>query len=258
MINANFVKQERTTLAVFLSLAYLFMLGSVSGWILEVLFRKFFSDTNPEHKWINPGFCTGPWLPLYGCGLCVLFGIASLERCAVFSDPVWGKALLLLLMALGMTAIEYIAGAISLHCFQVRLWDYRKEWGNLQGIICPKFSLFWAILAAVYYFLIHPQIRSVLTFLSASMGAGFFTGVFFGVFLTDVIHSAQLIAKLKRFAEDNNVIVRYEAIKAHIRTQQEKAKQTYHFFLPFRSVTPLTEHLKQLRESFEHRRKDHT
>ena len=45
---------------VFLTLTYLFFIGSVSGWVLELFFRKFFSSSNPEHKWINPGFCTGP------------------------------------------------------------------------------------------------------------------------------------------------------------------------------------------------------
>ena len=48
-----------------LTLAYLFFVGSVSGWVLELFFRKFFSASNPEHKWINPGFCTGPYLPIY-------------------------------------------------------------------------------------------------------------------------------------------------------------------------------------------------
>ena len=58
---------------VFLVLAYLFFIGAVFGWILEVFFRKFFSSSNPEHRWINPGFCVGPYIPLYGCGLCILF-----------------------------------------------------------------------------------------------------------------------------------------------------------------------------------------
>ena len=38
---------------VFLTLTYLFFIGSVSGWVLELFFRKLFSSSNPEHKWIN-------------------------------------------------------------------------------------------------------------------------------------------------------------------------------------------------------------
>ena len=63
-----------------LTLAYLFFVGSVSGWVLELFFRKFFSASNPEHKWINPGFCTGPYLPIYGFGLCALYLLALLGR----------------------------------------------------------------------------------------------------------------------------------------------------------------------------------
>ena len=48
------------------------------AWVLELFFRRFFSTSNPERKWINPGFCTGPYLPIYGSGLCVLYLLASL------------------------------------------------------------------------------------------------------------------------------------------------------------------------------------
>ena len=54
---------------IFLTLAFLFFIGATLGWVLELLFRRFFSSANPERKWINPGFCVGPYLPLYGCGL---------------------------------------------------------------------------------------------------------------------------------------------------------------------------------------------
>ena len=64
---------------LFLTLAFLFFIGAITGWVIEVLFRRFLSSANPERKWINPGFCTGPYLPLYGVGLCMLYLIASLE-----------------------------------------------------------------------------------------------------------------------------------------------------------------------------------
>ena len=63
---------------LFLTLAFLFFIGSVLGWVLELFFRKFFSGSNPEHKWINPGFCTGPYLPIYGFGLCALYLLARI------------------------------------------------------------------------------------------------------------------------------------------------------------------------------------
>lgn len=239
--------------SLFLALAFLFFMGSLSGWVIELLFRRFFSRANPERKWINPGFCTGPYLPLYGFGLCIMFLIASLEKYHFVENSFWNKVAFFALAALAMTVMEYIAGILCLKITKVRLWDYSDEWGNVQGIICPKFSLIWALLGAVYYFLIHPHILEALFWLSQNLAFSFVIGLFFGVFIIDVVHSAQLVAKLKKFADDNDVIVRYETIKTHIRNAQDKAAQKHHFFRPFRSEVPLNEHLKEMRSDFEAR-----
>lgn len=231
---------------VLLILAFLFFIGSLSGWVMELLFRRFISSSNPERKWINPGFCTGPYLPIYGCGLCIMYLIASLERFSMIQNPFWNKITLFVFMSICMTVIEYIAGIANLKYTKVRLWDYTKEWGNIQGVICPKFSLIWAVLGAVYYFFIHPHILDALNWLSNNLAFSFFIGLFFGFFIIDVVNSAQIIAKLKKYAEENDVVVRYETIKAHIRKRNDERKQKYHFFRPFRSEIPLNEHLNEL------------
>ena len=198
---------------LFLVLAYLFFIGSVFGWVLELFFRKFFSGSNPEHKWINPGFCVGPYLPLYGSGLCILYLLAAAGERYGLEKSASGRALLFVGMAVSMTLIEYIAGLISVKCFKVRLWDYSNCWGNIQGLICPLFSFFWAVLGAVYYFFIHPRILHALAWLSQNLAFSFFIGFFFGVFVIDVVYSANVLARLKRFADENGVIVRYEDLK---------------------------------------------
>ena len=237
---------------IFLTLAYLFFIGSVLGWVLELLWRNL---TMHNEKWVNPGFCTGPYLPIYGFGLCVLYLLASLERFGLIEDPFWNKAVLFAAMAVGMTLIEYIAGVFCLKFLKVRLWDYSDLWGNIQGIICPAFSLAWAVLGAMYYFLVHPYILGGLDWLSRNLAFSFFIGMFFGVFIIDVVHSAQLVVKLKRFAEENAVVLRYEGIKEHIRNSHLKASEKYHFFMPVRSRHPLNEHLKEILESIEQQRK---
>lgn len=236
---------------VFLELAFLFFMGSVSGWVLEVFYRRFFSKANPEHKWINPGFCTGPYLPLYGFGLCFMYLIASLEKWSILSSSFWNKVLLFFVMALCMTLIEYIAGILSLKVIKVRLWDYTDEWGNIEGIICPKFSLFWAILGALYYFFIHPNMLDAVHWLSQNLAFSFVIGLFFGIFIIDVAHSVQFISKLKKFAEENNVVVKYETLKANIRSHYEKTAKKYHFFRPLHTDRPISEHLKELLNNFE-------
>lgn len=243
---------------VFLELAFLFFMGAVAGWVLEVLFRRFISRANPERKWVNPGVCTGPYLPLYGVGLCLLYLIASLERWNFIENPFWNKTVLFLSMAVCMTVIEYLAGILALKLVKVRLWDYTHEWGNIQGIICPKFSLIWAALGALYYFFIHPHILGAIHWLAQNLAFSFVIGLFFGVFIIDVVHSAQLVAKLKTFAEENDVVVKYETLKAHIRRQYEATVQKHHFFRPLHTDRSLSEHLKEMRHTFEKRKKRKT
>ena len=237
-------------MSMMLTLAFLFLIGSVLGWILELLFRNL---TQHPDKIVNPGFCTGPYLPIYGFGLCALYLLASLEQYSLVPDPFWNKVMLFAAMAVGMTLIEYLAGVFCLKYLKVRLWDYSDLWGNIQGIICPLFSAAWAVLSAVYYFLIHPYILSGLQWLSQNLAFSFFIGMFFGVFLIDVIHSANLVIKLKRFAEEHGVIVRYEALKAHILLLHEKNREKYRFFRPFREIQPLSKYLEEIQEQLEKR-----
>ena len=238
-------------MSTFLILAYLFFIGSLLGWGLEVLFRKFFSSSNPEHRWINPGFCIGPYVPLYGSGLCILYLLATFGDQTGIEDSVSGRALLFFGMAASMTVIEYIAGILLLKIAKVRLWDYSMLWGNIDGLICPLFSFFWSIMGAIYYFAIHSYILRALQWLANNLAFSFVIGFFFGVFTIDVAYSVHLVSRLKRFAEENGVIVKYENLKAHIHGARERAKLRQRFFFPLHTVRPLQEHLQEAREALE-------
>lgn len=233
---------------LFLRLAFLFFIGSVTGWIMELMYRNF---RKPIKKWVNPGFCTGPYVPLYGFGLCILYLLALLEQYHWISDPIWNRIMLFAVMALCMTALEYLAGIFCLRVMKVRLWDYSDLPGNYQGIICPQFSVIWALLGGVYYFLIHPYILEALMWLSGNLAFSFVIGLFFGVFIMDFANSAQLTVKLKAYAEKNNVVLKYEHIKQDIRKKSDESKKKYHFFRPFRAERPLADVLRDLRHSVE-------
>ncbi len=236
---------------LFLIFAFLFFIGSSVGWVLELFYRRFFSDANPDRKWINPGICTGPYIPLYGFGLCILYTIAALEKFSIIKDPLLNKLFLFLFMALCMTAIEYIAGLMSLKICKVRLWDYTNEWANVQGIICPKFSFYWAVLGALYYFLVHPHILEALVWLSDNPTFSFVIGLFFGVFIVDISNSVHLVLRLKTLADEYEIIMRYEMLKARIRQTHDAARTKYHFFSPFSSSKSLPELVSEWKESFE-------
>lgn len=241
-------------MSLILILAFLFFVGSIFGWILELLFRRFISKNNPERKWINPGFCVGPYLPLYGSGLCILYLIAGIRPYIHFGNEIVDNVVLLLAMALAMTVIEYIAGIISYKGFHVRLWDYSNEWGNIQGIICPKFSLIWGALGVAYYYLVHPNILDALNWLSNNLAFSFFIGMFYGVFIIDLVYSANLITKLKKLSDEYQVVVRYEELKTRIRAYHTERRSKYRFFQPFRSDSSLAEHIKAMKAAHEEAR----
>ncbi|MGM9597211.1 MAG: putative ABC transporter permease [Eubacteriales bacterium] len=232
----------------FLKLAFLFCIGSVLGWCIEVLFRRFFS----AKKWINPGFLVGPYLPLYGFSLCTLYLLAMLEEFIPISSPILRKLVLFAVMALCVTAIEYVTGLIFIKRLKIKLWDYSDCWGNVDGVICPLFTFFWALLSAAYYFLIHPHILGALEWLAQNLAFSFFIGVFYGVFAVDLVHSTRFLAVIRRFADDKKIVVRYEELKEHIseklRQDRVRGRAKLKDFFAVYSVPPLGEHLKSYYE----------
>lgn len=134
-----------------LVLAFLFFAGSLIGWGIELLWRRFFSANNPERKWINPGFLTGPYLPLYGFSLIILFTLSFIDV-SFIKDEILQKTVLFILMALCITFFEFIAGLIFIKGMKIKLWDYSNCRGNIMGIICPKYTFFWWLLSGIYYF----------------------------------------------------------------------------------------------------------
>lgn len=228
----------------FIITAFLFFIGSFIGWGLEVIFRRFFS----AKKWINPGFLIGPYLPLYGFSLCVLYYMTMLESVLPIQSSAVKKITLFILMSLCITFIEYIAGLIFIKHMKIKLWDYSNEWGNIDGIICPLFSFFWAALSAVYYFLIHPHIIGALEWLARNLAFSFCIGFFYGIFIIDLIYSTNLVAKIRKFADEKDIVMKYEELKEHIQTVKSERREKARFLLSMYSSVPISEHLKEYYE----------
>jgi uncharacterized membrane protein len=234
-------------MGIFLVIAFIFFMGSLLGWVIELFYRKFISKANPERKWTNPGFLVGPYLPLYGFGLVTMYILSQIDVSFV-ENEVLKQVILFVLMALAMTLIEYIAGIIFIKGMKVKLWDYTHEWGNIQGIVCPRFSFYWAVLSAIYYFLIHPHILNSIYWLAEHLAFSFFVGFFYGIFLIDVTYSMQILVKIKKFATDHGVVVKYQELKRTIRLAKEEYKEKASFVFAFKSEHSLSEHLKRYLE----------
>lgn len=214
----------------FLSLAFLFFVGSILGWILEIIYRRLISTK----KWINPGFLTGPYLPIYGFGLCTLYLISKIDI-NFMHNVILQKALTIVFMMLSMTIIEYIAGIIFIKGMNVKLWDYSEEWGNIKGIICPKYTIYWGILGAIYYFFINPKVIESINWLYDNLIFSFFIGIFFGIIIIDTVNATNLAVKIKKAAKEYNILVKLEELKNNIREDAEKSKEKIHYIFALKS-----------------------
>ncbi|MDE6356494.1 MAG: putative ABC transporter permease [Clostridia bacterium] len=223
----------------FLVAAFLFFVGSMLGWCTEVIFRRLFT----AKKWINPGFLTGPYLPLYGFGLVGLFGISQIP--VNTGSAAWDKVILILIMGVAMTLIEYIAGLIFIKGMKIKLWDYSNRRGNVQGIICPLFSFFWLVVSVVFELVITPYVMEWVIWFVNHIAFAFVVGIFFGVFFVDLGHAINLTAKIRAFAKKHNVVVPIEKLKLSIKEKLEKIeKKKSSFVFPFKSGGTITEALE--------------
>lgn len=234
-----------------LVLAFLFFAGSLIGWVIELLWRRFFSANNPERKWINPGFLTGPYLPLYGFSLIILFTLSFIDV-SFIKDEFFQKTVLFILMALCITFFEFIAGLIFIKGMKIKLWDYSNCHGNIMGIICPKYTFFWWLLSGIYYFFIHPQILEWLFWFTNHKSFCFVVGFFYGVFSIDLIYSLNILTKLRKFASENKIIIHFTEFQKHIQAANAERKEKIYFWLSTKSEKiALKENLKKFYEKIE-------
>lgn len=225
--------------------AFLFFVGSVVGWCIEVLFRRIFT----AKKWINPGFLTGPYLPLYGFGVAMLFAISLIP---IDTGYYWLDSLIIILiMGVVMTLIEYIAGLIFIKGMKIKLWDYSNRRGNIQGIICPLFSFLWLLVCAFYYFVIDPFVIEAVVWFVHHITFAFFVGIFFGVFFVDLGHSINLSAKITAFAKKHDIVVSFEKLKESIKDRIDKLGEKKHFIFSFKSNRTLTQEMDNYKEEQE-------
>ena len=224
---------------------FMFLFGCMIGYLSETLYRRFVS----AKKWVNPGFMHGPWLPLYGSGLVVMFGICALIinlfpssmplynplgnlfSNKVASGPTVYDLIPIAIIWVCLVLLEFIAGVIFVRGFKVRLWDYTNMKGNILGVICPQFSVIWLIVDLVFYYGLNPYVyimfRKMFDLLFEGGSSGqvvnvfliFDLGIIYGIFLIDLVISLGVFSKLVKMAKESEGLKHYETYRA-----KQKAK----------------------------------
>ena len=127
------------------SMCYLFLIfltGCMVGWIYEEIFYWI-----TEGMLRNRGILYGPWLPIYGIGALGIYEMKPLKK-----NPV----LLFIVCALITGIVEYIIGYIGIHFLNLRLWDYRGLFLNLDGIICFRSVVSFAVMGLIFHYYLEP------------------------------------------------------------------------------------------------------
>lgn len=150
-----------------------FLIYSVLGFLLEVVFARFTRSPKQDRKCM----LLFPLCPVYGLGALAIVHLPAAVR---------GNPLLLFFGgALAATAVEYAMDWFYETALGVRFWDYSDLPWNLNGRVSLLFSGFWGLLAISLVTWVHPPVLRLISIIPK----GLFLPVFL-LFLTDGILSA--------------------------------------------------------------------
>lgn len=228
----------------------LFIIGASFGYVLELLFRRFVS----AKRWVNPGFLKGPWLPLYGFGIVLLFTFTLIfsallpETVAIYNPfgNLFGRTtqsgatpwdlIIIGSMWVALVALEFLAGIIFVKGFKVKLWDYSNMRGNILGVICPAFNIIWLVVVLIYYYGVSPFIYNIVegayTYMfgttdgtkMAHFGLIFIIGIIYGVFIIDLVTQLKIFPSIVKFAKESGIAQSYENARAEMKKRSDLAK----------------------------------
>ncbi|MDE7132378.1 MAG: putative ABC transporter permease [Lachnospiraceae bacterium] len=139
------IKQFRTD---FFYYVWLFVLAAVFGWLWEGFLYLFKDDA-----YVNRGFLTGPWLPIYGTGAVMLEILFHKWR----DRPV----LIFVSSMLLCTVLEYLSGWYLESTWGVKWWDYSDMPWNLHGRICVLSSALFGLGGMLLVWVISPLFYSL-------------------------------------------------------------------------------------------------
>jgi uncharacterized membrane protein len=163
-----------------------FAFYAFTGWVMETLYRSIH-----QRKRVNPGFLTGPFLPIYG-----FFTMMVICSGGLLSDIAWEWQFVWFVFL--STLLEYVAGWFFERFFQLQLWDYQSIPFNVHGRIALPFSLLWGVVGLVFQFAIHPAVQFQM--LRIPLVVRSILAIILTAYIVwDIIHSALLFRRLKHF-----------------------------------------------------------
>lgn len=204
------------SLAILSFAAYAFL-----GWVLELL-----SALVIERRLRNPGFLTGPVVPIYGFGAMAI---------VLFIEPFVDNPFLVFLASIAVTTVlEYLTHVLLERLLHIRLWDYSARRLNLHGRICAENSLLFGVLALLVVYVLQPTLASLLGMLpeTAAIAIAF---SLLGLLVADFANSVWTMLSTR------------PQVRAITRDLTELRERTEAQFAQFHELTVAAQHEAKLR-----------
>lgn len=171
---------------------FIFSMGSIFGWLIEL----FYVSIVDKKRLINPGFLSGPYIPIYGFSFSFLYIISSINIDLYIKIPIF---------VLGVTLVEFLGGLFFLKIFKLRLWNYQNNKFNILGLICPLFSFYWLLISLFFYFILYPGAVKLILFFNKNYISFIGLGFFYGLLIEDMIISFEVAARMKLAIKQFNI-----------------------------------------------------
>ena len=160
----------------------MFIIYSFIGWIIDIcdIYFKY-------KKMVNRGFMIGPYCPIYGVGVLLIFFLLKNYT---------NNALVLFVLAtvLCMT-LEYLTSYVMEKWFNARWWDYSDRKFNLNGRICLETTIPFGLGAMIVMYVVNPFLTNLLNKIPHNITIIIGT-ILMIIFLVDWIVSFSVISKI--------------------------------------------------------------
>ena len=127
----------------------MFIAFSFLGWIYESIWCKVIEQ---NAGFVNRGVLFGPWLPIYGIGIMIIYYILkkmNIRRGSLIF--LTGTVVAAVVELIGSYIMEWAAGDFD--------WDYSEMFGNFQGRIALKPDMIFGFLTLIAYFGVMPYLK---------------------------------------------------------------------------------------------------
>ncbi len=196
----------------FLTFYLMFFIYSFLGWCFESCYVSI-----KEKKWVNRGFMTIPFLPIYG------FGAVSILFATL---PFMANPLLVYIVAvITATVLELLTGAFMEKLFKVKYWDYSNNFMNYKGYICLKSSITWGFMGMLIAYIINSPIADFVFSLTRALSLGA-AAVLTLIFAVDFVRSFRAAYSLRDMIMNNaRLMSELNEIKEEIFSVIEKSRE---------------------------------